>query len=111
MNIIDKRDDIVMDLVFQALSSSDRRDILKMVARGDPRNRDEFLPDEVDDEELTRRVVLLEHQHFPYLDNAGFINWDSRADTVERGPNFDKLQPFLGILLNDTDRIREVLRN
>ncbi|QLD86426.1 GAF domain-containing protein [Natronomonas halophila] len=42
--------------------------------------------------------AYLHHSHLPKLANAGYINWDSDADTISRGPNFFEVKPLIELL-------------
>lgn len=35
--------------------------------------------------------------HLPYLERAGFVEWDVDRDRVWRGPRFTELEPFLSV--------------
>ncbi|SEO19039.1 hypothetical protein SAMN05216388_100968 [Halorientalis persicus] len=90
---------VMVDQILNALSDVTRRRILLLIAQDNPRSREEFIPDTVDDEGETEYMISLHHVHFPFLDDAGFINWGREADTIERGDNFEYLKPFLRVIV------------
>ncbi len=101
----------MIDMILDALSNASRRRVLLTIASDNPRSQADFIPDEIDAEEETKLAILLQHQHFPYLDNAGFIDWDRDADTIERGSNFQNLRPFLRIVEDNDDEMNPYQRN
>lgn len=88
------------DQAFRALSHTARRRILSALLSGGPRDTVEFesaesLPEGQRPESF---AIELHHNHLPHLDDAGFVDWDREAGTVDRGPAFGDIRPLLELL-------------
>lgn len=99
-----------LDVMLDVLSNSRRRRILLAVADHNPRDEDEFTPDEVaadqtDDECLERLNTSLQHVHLPKLAERGYIEWEPNTQTVRRGPNFDDIEPLLRLMEEHRDEL------
>ncbi|MDG5819614.1 hypothetical protein [Natronococcus sp. A-GB7] len=86
------------DRVFEALASEQRRRILFALL-------DEPLSLEGDGGSLTGEraipdAVLLErrHIHLPKLEDYGFVRWNPEREGVEKGPQFEEIEPVLALL-------------
>jgi predicted transcriptional regulator len=88
--------------LFGVLSHPHRRRILRTIAEANPRQIDEFTPEEfgADGRDLDRFRLELYHVHLPKLADAGYIDWDRSAGTVCRGPNYEEIEPTLDLLLD-----------
>lgn len=91
------------DRVFEALASEQRRRILFALL-------DE--PLEVDGGSLTGErelpdTVLLErrHIHLPKLADYGFVRWRPEKNVVEKGPQFEEIDPVLESLAAHQPRL------
>lgn len=82
------------DKMFDALADSRRRRLLFALfeknPETDPPRGQDSLPD-------IRRIEY-QHNHLPKLDEYGFIEWTRNANTVERGPHFEEIEPLLELL-------------
>jgi predicted transcriptional regulator len=90
-----------LDRVFDVLSRSTRRRVLRILVEPAPRDRGEValssLVSEAEDVESAR--LELTHVHLPKLDDAGIVEWDREAGTVARGPTFEAVRPVVEALL------------
>lgn len=90
-----------LDRVFDVLSRSARRRVLRILVERAPRDRGEVtlasIVAEAEDVESAR--VELTHVHLPKLDDAGIVEWDREAGTVARGPTFEPVRPVVEALL------------
>jgi hypothetical protein len=97
-------EDNSLDELFELLSHEYRRYILWTLADPDGRTdepiRTTLFPG--DDEPDILRIEL-RHNHLPKLDDAGLVDWDPEAETLERGPRFEEIEPFLD-LMDDRER-------
>lgn len=98
---------IGLDDQFSCLSDETRRSILATLA-GPPAGTDpefdvaEFEPD---DAETCDFEMQAHHRHLPRLSDAGFVDWDRDAGTVERGPGFERVEPLLTLLDEHQDQL------
>lgn len=53
-------------------------------------------------EEIKRE---LEEEHLPLLEDAGYIEWDSETNKIEKGPNFEEIQPILELMRNHPEEL------
>ncbi|WP_164471556.1 GAF domain-containing protein [Halosimplex salinum] len=51
--------------------------------------------------------VQLHHVHIPTLESDGYVDWDRDANTVFRGPNYSRIEPFVRLLNEYTDEFSE----
>ena len=87
------------DQVCRALSHRVRRYLLRELEREAPCHS---IPipnlEEMDEETKIRLRGWLAHTHLPTLEEMGFIEWDRDTETIDRGPNFDLVVPFLELI-------------
>jgi len=86
--------------LFEILSHEYRRRILLELAHLDTRADAQVETarfTEFDDEPDVLRLSLC-HNHFPKLDDHGFVDWDPEAETLTRGPRFGEIEPFLALM-------------
>jgi hypothetical protein len=102
-------EDTTVDELFDALSRAPRRRILAAFADGSSRGEDVFyLADLVPaDAERDAFLTMLHHVHLPYLDDAGFVDWDRQSKTVRRGPKYDDIAPFIELAVSNQDDLPE----
>lgn len=100
-------EDVTLDRMFTSLSDPTRRHILTTLVDYAPHDSDEFAPLELEpaDEPLGQFRAELYHNHLPRLDRAGFVEWDRRSDTVARGPNFEEIEPLVGLMDDHRDEL------
>lgn len=104
----DFRDDersVTLNQLFEALSSPVRRRILMSLRSQSPRKVDEFQSEEFRPANTgpTSFKIRLDHKYLPYLDDAGFINWNRESNTIMRGPDFVEIQPLMTCIQNQFD--------
>lgn len=97
-------DDI--DALFSCLSDSHRRTLLRILAEESTPLDVETLArllvahvEELGDEGRTYRdiIISLLHVHIPKMSDVGIITVDSETETIEEGPYFDFVRPYLQI--------------
>ncbi len=49
--------------------------------------------------------IELTHSHLPKLEAAGYIEWDRETSVISKGPHFDEIESFLGLIENHTDEL------
>lgn len=98
-------DDVILDVLFDALSREPRRRVLEALRVRNPRTTDEFVRSSPRPDGTDQDTIRLHHVHLPRLDEAGFIEWDREMGTIERGPNYDEVRPVLAILADRSDEL------
>ena len=80
-----------------------------MLAEANPRDDDEFTPEELhaEDEDLDRFTTELFHSHLPKLAAAGYIDWDRETNAVRRGPKYDEIAPLVELMIAHEDELPE----
>lgn len=53
----------------------------------------------------SRRMIELRHVHLPKLEDSRVIRWDRENKLVERGPQFEAIEPLLTVLHNRADEL------
>jgi hypothetical protein len=89
------------------LRNPHRRRILLAVSDHNPRDEDEFTPDNVaaDDDDLDQLKTQLQHTHLSKLADKGYIEWNLDTETIRRGPNFEEIAPLLTLMVNHADEL------
>lgn len=96
------------DRIFDALSAQPRRQLLVSLLEAQPA---EFLDlpevalareSAAEDHEL--RAVLV-HRHLPLLADYGFVRWETDPMRVQRGSEFDVLEPVIRTLAVRTETV------
>jgi hypothetical protein len=66
---------------------------------------DEFTLEEfgVNEEDLNRFKLELYQIHLPKLVDAEYIEWNRDRETINRGPEFETIEPTLEMLLDNED--------
>ena len=85
----------MIDHIFDALADETRRQLLFALLEHNPQSDSAVygLPWEVSDSE--EAVVERHHVHLPKLQDYGFIEWSREDEIVEKGPEFDVIEPYL----------------
>jgi hypothetical protein len=83
--------------VFSTLAHPFRRCILTALMSKEPRWQDEFETKEFRPSDMDRRVskIRIHHFHLPYLDDAGFIDWQRKTGMVTRGGHFEDMRSMI----------------
>lgn len=83
------------DRLFESMSHPSRRRILFFL---EERRDDAAAPvDALFDDGRDDAFARLYHVHLPKLNDAGYVDWDSEAGTVSRGPAFEAVEPLLDL--------------
>jgi hypothetical protein len=101
------RESGALDRLFDVLSDPYRRRILLLVSDRNPRNEDEFTPEDLGAEydEFEFLETDLFHKHLPKLADAGYITWDQSTHLIRRGPRFGEIQPLLRLIHDHRDEL------
>lgn len=59
------------------------------------------------DADETAIETALVHNHLPKLEEFGYITWDQDDGTISKGPNWDEIEPVLGLLVANADELPE----
>lgn len=84
-----------IDSMMDALSSPTRRLTLMMLLAETTDMGIDSLERRLDHENAR---IQLHHTHLPRLVNAGYIRWDTAADTISKGPKFSEVGPLVHLL-------------
>ena len=100
---------VALDRVFDVLSHPYRRRILTLLEDRNPREDEEFSPEEIAAEDVDLELFTRElyHSHLPKLDEAGYIEWDREADVIRHGPQFDEVEPLISLMRDHPDELPE----
>ena len=97
-----------LDRVLDVLASKYRRRLLTALLEHNPQDdEDPQIPDDVSitDEDLDDLMTQMAHVHLPKLEEAGFIELDQDANTIQKGANFDEIRPLLELMRDHTDEL------
>ena len=86
--------------IFDALGHPYRRRILFLVSDYSDRDADHVALEDVSVDVGGSDLLLtdLHHRHLPPLAEADYVTWDRQARTVSRGPNFEEVEPLVGLV-------------
>lgn len=84
-----------IDSMMEALTSRTRRVVLMSLLGDDATSDLESLERRVDGEHAR---VKLYHVHLPKLAHFGYVEWDTDAGTISRGPEFAAVEPLVQLL-------------
>jgi len=109
MNHERQNDRVALDRAFDLLSHPYRRRILTLLEDRNPREGEEFSPDEIAAEDVDLELFTRElyHHHLPKLEEAGYIEWDREEDVVRHGPRFDEVAPLVSLMRDHADELPE----
>ena len=57
------------------------------------------------EEQKEMLLVEVKHAHLPRLADHGFIDWNPEKNRVERGPEFEDVEPLLELLHNNREEL------
>ncbi|SDR42794.1 hypothetical protein SAMN04489842_3932 [Natronobacterium texcoconense] len=83
------------DILFEALSHEQRRQILFSLVEQDESVNIDSPPDN------ERMHIERRHVHLPKLEEYGFIDWTPQINAIERGPRFGEVEPVLRLLADN----------
>ena len=110
---MDSRHSVVaLDRVLDALAHRYRRRLLVALLDHNPQDDDDAQDAEealgtVAGPDADEDVIEIElfHNHLPKLEDLGYIRWDRDAGTIRKGPNWDEIEPVLGLLVAHADEL------
>ncbi|MEF8936798.1 DUF7344 domain-containing protein [Halovenus amylolytica] len=88
------------DRLLETLADRQRRVVLLLLKRGAVENEADLLFRSKDE---TKAALV--HNHLPKLEEAGYIEWDRESGTIERGPEFDEIEPLLELIEEHSDEL------
>lgn len=97
-----------MDTVLNVLEKRYRRRLLVALLEHNPQVADnpQISSDtESATENLETLTILTWHKHLPKLEESEFIEWDRDTNSIQKGPQFDEIQPLLELLQNHADEL------
>jgi hypothetical protein len=97
-----------LDAMLNVLANKYRRRVLVALLEHNPQDgHDPQIPDDVtlETEDLESLMINMRHGHLPKLEEEGFIEWDRETNTVEKGPQFEEIQPLLELMENHADEL------
>jgi hypothetical protein len=80
--------------IFDALTDEKRRRLLFGLLEENPQPN----PPVVKDSPPDASRIEYQHIHLPKLANYGFIEWSPSKSHIEKGPQFEEIQPVLELL-------------
>jgi len=89
-----------LDELLFAVADVQRRRILLALRENNPQQLQTIVHGDADGGEIDsqRRLIRLHHDHLPRLADAGFIHWEPKTGSVEKGPRFEEIRPLLELL-------------
>lgn len=97
---------LLLDEHFTVLADVERRRLLVALLKENPRSDILGKIGESDnDAETDRQQVTIHHNHLPRLEDHGLVEWDRENAIVAKGPEFEKIEPFLLVLDEHRDEL------
>lgn len=98
---------LTTDDLFHILSHSYRRQILvSFLEQNSQCNRAQapinIVSDEMDLEMLETELV---HTHLPKLEDMGYIRWNRDTNEINKGPNYEQIEPLLELLYEHQNKL------
>lgn len=91
-----------LDGVMDALGNEYRRRLLLALREHNPQAaadlqgaEDALSPDTELSVDAMAPQARMYHAHLPKLESRGFIRWNRQDGTIEKGPKWDEIEPFL----------------
>lgn len=88
------------DRILETLAERQRRVVLMLLKGGAVENEGDLLFRSKDEAK-----AALVHNHLPKLEEAGYIKWDRESGTIEKGPEFDEIEPLLELIEEHSDEL------
>ena len=88
------------DKILETLADHQRRVVLLLLRHGDAETEGDLLFRNNDE---TKAALV--HNHLPKLEAAGYIEWDKESGTIEKGPEFDEIEPLLELIEQHSDEL------
>ena len=89
------------DHIFEALADETRRQLLFALLEHNPQSDSDVygLPWEVSGS--GEAVIERHHVHLPKLEDYGFIEWNREEKIVEKGPEYEAIEPYLETMVGE----------
>ena len=95
-----------LEEMFDALGAVQRRRVLvELLESPEDPLRGITDPETETEARFVKDTVRMAHVHLPKLDDYEFIDWNEDADVVRTGEQFDEIEPLLGLLHGNQERI------
>jgi DNA-binding transcriptional ArsR family regulator len=88
------------DKILETLTERQRRVVLILLKRGAVETEGDLLFRNKDE---TKAALV--HNHLPKLEEAGYIEWDRESGTIEKGPEFDEIEPLLELIEEHSEEL------
>lgn len=88
------------DRLLETVADRQRRVVLLLLKRGAVEDERDLLFRSKDE---TKAALV--HNHLPKLEEAGYIEWDRESGTIEKGPEFDEIEPLLELIEEHSDEL------
>jgi hypothetical protein len=85
-----------LDGTLDALSHEHRRRLLLALREENPQEAAD--PQGSEETPSSDTELMMYHAHLPKLESDGFIRWNRQEGTIEKGPEWDEIEPFLKLL-------------
>lgn len=99
---------VPFDAALDALGHLQRRELLfallELGRRGDATIT---LANSADGTDTEEGRVATDDTHLPKLVEYGYVRWDRDAREVERGPDFEEIEPLLELLSDHRDELQD----
>lgn len=94
----------MLDEIMAVLADEHRRQLLTALMEHNPQAAVQ-IPEgvQVGDNQLEELQIEMYHNHLPRLEDAGFIEWNQEQDVVAKGPEFDQIEPVMGLFEENAD--------
>ena len=86
--------------LLETVADRQRRVVLLLLKRGAVEDEGDLLFRSKDE---TKAALV--HNHLPKLEEAGYIEWDRESGTIEKGPEFDEIEPLLELIEEHSEEL------
>lgn len=99
---------VPFDAALDALGLAQRRELLfALLERGRLGDAPVTLADSADRTDTEEGRVATDDTHLPKLVEYGYVRWDRDVGAVERGPDFEEIEPLLELLSDHRDELSD----
>lgn len=99
---------VPFDAALDALGHVQRRELLfALLERGRRGDSTVALADSAAGTDTYEHRVTTDDTHLPKLVEYGYVDWNRDAGAVERGPDFDEIEPLLELLSDHRDELSD----
>jgi hypothetical protein len=94
-------------VIFDTLRDQSRRRVLVSLLDVETRTVGDLLDEAQRQDGRDRRALRIAyvHIHLPKLHGTGYIDWRKEADEIHRGPRYGEVQPVVGVLDENRERL------